>query len=73
MFFLIGGILFSGLILLRKYCHTGFFIAQIFAGFAWVFVQYNNYFYDFIMSIFPLWLLASLAALAVKPKVKEED
>lgn len=73
MFFFIGVILFSGLILLQKYCHTGFFLAQIFAGFAWIIVQYNSYFYDFVMSIFPLWILASLAASAVKAREKKKE
>ncbi len=73
MLFIDGALLFTGLILLRKYCRIGFLVAQIFAGFAWAFVQYNPYFYDFVTGLTPIWVFASLAALAAKPKEKKRD
>lgn len=73
MFLIIGALLFAGLIFLRKYCRVGFLSAQIFAGFAWVIVHYNNYFYELVMSFIEIWILASLAALAIKPKEREKD
>lgn len=35
------------------------------ACFIWVFVQYWTYFQDLVYSALPLWVLASLAALAI--------
>lgn len=73
MLFIDGALLFTGLIFLRKYGRIGFLIAQIFAGFAWLFVQYNPYFYNLVTGLAPIWGFASLAALAVKPKEKKLD
>lgn len=72
MLFFIGVLLFPSLILLRKYCRIGFLAAQILAAFAWIFVHYNTYFYELVTASAELWIFASLAALAVKPKEKEE-
>ncbi len=68
MFFFVGAILLTGLSLLRKHTRIGFYIVQVIAAFSWAFVQYNDYFSDIVTSCFPLWVLASLAALAVKPE-----
>lgn len=73
MMFFIGSILFAGLILLRRYCRAVFVAAQVLAGFAWVFVQYNEYFYALVTDLFPLWVLASLAALAVRPRISDKE
>ncbi|MCI9414835.1 MAG: hypothetical protein HFJ79_06650 [Clostridiales bacterium] len=69
MFFFVGAILFAGLILLRKYVPKGFIAAQAAAGLIWAYVQVDRYF-EIFLDFLPLWILASLAALAVKPKEK---
>ncbi len=66
VFFVLGAIFVTGLSLLKKYTRVGFYIAQIAVVFVWAFAQYNDL--GVITDFFPLWILASLAALAVKPK-----
>ena len=73
MFFFVGAILLTGLRLLRKHTRIGFYIVQVIAAFSWALTQYNSYFHSMIFDMFPLWILASLAALAVKPKESRES
>ena len=73
MFFFVGAILLTGLSLLRKHTRIGFYIVQVIATFLCAFAEHNHIFSSFIMDFFPLWVLASLAALAVKPKESRES
>ncbi len=65
MFFIVAALFLLLLCLCKRLSCTAFAVVEGAACFIWVFVQYWTYFQDLVYSALPLWVLASLAALAI--------
>ena len=65
MFFIVAALFLLLLCLCKRLSRTAFAVVEGAACFIWVFVQYWTYFQDLVYSALPLWVLASLAALAI--------
>ncbi len=65
MFFIVAALFLLLLCLCKRLSRTAFAVVEGAACFIWVFVQYWTYFQDLVHSALPLWVLASLAALAI--------
>ena len=65
MFFIVAALFLLLLCLCKRLSRTAFAVVEGAACFIWVFVQYGTYFQDLVYSALPVWILASLAALAI--------
>ena len=75
MLFVVAILFLLLLCLCKRLSRTAFAVVEGCACFIWVFVQYWVYFQDLVDSVLPLWMLASLVALAVptRRRIDEED
>ena len=57
----------------KRRSRKAFFILQVLACLVWAAVQYGTGFQSFVAGLLPLWVLASLAALAVPTRRRGEE